>query len=164
MRQASGQAVSPDGQPDDDLKLLALRGLMQSDPERAVPMVEQILSGNSSIKVKENALFVLSQSRSARAHEILGNVAKGGSNPDLQMKAIRYLGAMGGPENRQLLDEPRLVLLQQPAEQGAPSRSATGAGVGRVLVRHGDAAQYGRAQRGAYVGVGVPPPVPARSR
>jgi hypothetical protein len=27
-----GQAVSPDGQPDDDLKLLALRGLMQSDP------------------------------------------------------------------------------------------------------------------------------------
>jgi HEAT repeat protein len=59
-------------------------------------MVEQILSGSSSIKVKENALFVLSQSRSARAHEILGNVAKGGSNPDLQMKAIRYLGAMGG--------------------------------------------------------------------
>ena len=105
MRQASGQAVSPDGQPDDDLKLLALRGLMQSDPERAVPMVEQILSGNSSIKVKENALFVLSQSRSARAHEILGNVAKGGSNPDLQMKAIRYLGAMGGPDNAQILDE-----------------------------------------------------------
>lgn len=105
VRQASGQAVSPDGQPDDDLKLLALRGLMQSDPERAVPMVEQILSGNSSIKVKENALFVLSQSRSARAHEILGNVAKGGSNPDLQMKAIRYLGAMGGPDNAQILDE-----------------------------------------------------------
>ncbi len=78
---------------------------MQSDPERAVPMVEQILSGNSSIKVKENALFVLSQSRSARAHEILGNVAKGGSNPDLQMKAIRYLGAMGGPDNAQILDE-----------------------------------------------------------
>jgi tetratricopeptide (TPR) repeat protein len=104
VMQASGQAVSPDSQTDEDLKLLALRGLMQSDPDRAVPMVEQVLSGNSSIKVKENALFVLSQSRSTRAREILGNVAKGG-NPDLQMRAIRYLGVMNGPGNDQILED-----------------------------------------------------------
>lgn len=105
VRQASGQAVSPDSQTDDDLKLLALRGLMQSDPERGVPMIEQVLSGNSSLKVKENALFVLSQSRSSRAHEILGSVAKGGANPDLQLKAIRYLGTMGGSDNAQILED-----------------------------------------------------------
>jgi hypothetical protein len=105
VRQASGQAVSPDSQTDEDLKLLALRGLMQSDPDRAVPMIEQVLSGNSSLKVKENALFVLSQSRSPRAHEILGNVVKGGANPDLQLRAIRYLGAIGGSDNGQILEE-----------------------------------------------------------
>jgi len=103
--QASGQAVSPDNQPDEDLKLLALRGLMQSDPDRAVPMIEQVLSGNSSIKVKENARFVLSQSRSPRAHEILGNIAKGGANPDLQLRAIRYLGAMNAAGNDQILED-----------------------------------------------------------
>jgi tetratricopeptide (TPR) repeat protein len=104
IRQASGQAVSPDAQNDEELKLLALRGLMQSDPDRAVPMIERLLAGNSSVKLQENALFVLSQSRSARAREIITTVAKSG-NPDLQLRAIRYLGAMGGPENRQILDE-----------------------------------------------------------
>jgi len=105
VMQASGQAVSPDSQTDEDLKLLALRGLMQSDPDRAVPMIEQVLSGASSIKVKENALFVLSQSRTTRAHDILGNIAKGGANPDLQLKAIRYLGVMNSPGNDQILEE-----------------------------------------------------------
>jgi hypothetical protein len=78
---------------------------MQSDPDRAVPMIEQVLSGSSSIKVKENALFVLSQSKSARAREILGNIAKGSGNPDLQMRAIRYLGVMNGPGNDQILED-----------------------------------------------------------
>jgi HEAT repeats/Tetratricopeptide repeat len=104
VRQASGQPVSPETQNDEELKLLALRGLMQNDPDRAVPMIEKLLAGNSSPKLQENALFVLSQSRSARAREIITNIARTG-NPDLQIRAIRYLGAMGGPENRQLLDE-----------------------------------------------------------
>ena len=104
VRQASGQAVSPDTQNDEEIKLLALRGLMQNDPDRVVPMIEKLLAGNSSPKLQENALFVLSQSRSTRAREIITNVARTG-NPDLQIRAIRYLGAMGGPENRLLLDE-----------------------------------------------------------
>jgi tetratricopeptide (TPR) repeat protein len=104
IRQASGQAVSPDAQNDEELKLLALRGLMQSDPDRAVPMIERLLAGNSSVKLQENALFVLSQSRSPRARDIITTVAKSG-NPDVQLRAIRYLGAIGGPENRQILDE-----------------------------------------------------------
>src|SRR5579863_10437682 len=38
MRQASGQKVNPDAEPDEDLKLMALNGLMNSDPDRALPM------------------------------------------------------------------------------------------------------------------------------
>jgi hypothetical protein len=105
MLQGSGQAVSPDSQTDEDLKLLALRGLMQSDPDRAVAMIEQLLAGSSSITVKENALFVLSQSRSARALEILGNAAKRNGNPDLQMRALRYLGVMNQPGTDQILQD-----------------------------------------------------------
>jgi TolA-binding protein len=105
IRQAAGQAVSPDGQNDDELKLLALRGLMRSDPDRAVPMIEQVLAGNSSVNVKENALFVLSQSQAPQAKTIIANAAKSSTNPDLQLRAVRYLGAMGGTDNSQILDD-----------------------------------------------------------
>jgi len=103
VRQASGQTVSPASQDDDELKLMALRGIMQSDPEQAFPIIEKMLSGTNSPKVKDRALFVLSQSRGARARDIIAGVAKGNSNPDLQLRAIRYLGIMNGTENRQLL-------------------------------------------------------------
>jgi HEAT repeat protein len=103
VRRASGQTVTPESQNDEELKLMALRGLMNSDPERAMPIIEQMLAGANSPKVKDRALFVLSQSGSSRARDIIGNVAKGGSNPDLQLRAIHYLGIMGGGDNRQVL-------------------------------------------------------------
>ncbi|MBI4485579.1 MAG: HEAT repeat domain-containing protein [Acidobacteria bacterium] len=103
VKQASGQTVSPASQDDDELKLLALRGLMQSDPEQAFPVIEKMLSSANSPKVKDRALFVVSQSRSPRARDLIVSVAKGNANPDLQLRAIRYLGVMGGNENRQIL-------------------------------------------------------------
>src|SRR5438093_169017 len=102
VRSASGQTVAPD-QNDDELKLLALQAIMRNDPDQAVPIIEKMLSGANSPKVKDRALFVLSQSRSARARDIIAGVAKGNGNPDLQLRAIRYIGQMSGPENRQIL-------------------------------------------------------------
>ena len=103
VRQSSGQPVTPESQNDEELKLMALRALMNSDAERAMPIIEQMLAGPNSPKVKDRALFVLSQSNSSRAREIIANVAKGASNPDLQLRAIKYLGIMGGNDNRQIL-------------------------------------------------------------
>jgi tetratricopeptide (TPR) repeat protein len=103
VRQASGQTVSPAGQEDDELKLMALRGIMDSAPEEAYPIIEKMLAGANSPKVKDRALFVLSQGRGARARDIIANVAKGNANPDLQLRAIRYLGIMNGADNRQVL-------------------------------------------------------------
>lgn len=103
VRQSSGQAVSPASQDDEDLKLMALRGLMNSDPDQALPVIERMLSGTNSPKVKDRALFVLGQSRSPKAREIIAGVAKGNGNPDLQIRAIRYLGMMGNAESRQVL-------------------------------------------------------------
>jgi tetratricopeptide (TPR) repeat protein len=103
VRQASGQTVAPASVDDDELKLMALRGIMQSDPDQAMPIIEKMLGAANSPKVKDRALFVLSQSRSARARDIIVGVAKGNANPDLQLRAIRYLGIMGGPDNRQIL-------------------------------------------------------------
>ena len=105
VRQRAGQPVSPDQQNDDDLKLLAIQGLQQMDPAQGVPLLEKILQGTQSPRLKERALFVLAQSGSPRAQQVLAAVAKGNSNPDLQRKAIQYLGVHGSPENRQVLAE-----------------------------------------------------------
>ena len=103
VRQSAGQPVSPEAAGDEELKLLALQGLQHSDPEQAVPMIEKILQGPQSPRLKERALFVLAQSNSPRARTVLANIAKGGGNPDLQRKAIQYLGVHGGQQNRDLL-------------------------------------------------------------
>jgi hypothetical protein len=103
IRQAFGQSVPTDLQGDEELKLLALRGVMQSDPDKGVPIIEKMLSGSATPRVRDRALFVLSQSRSPRARDIMVNTAKNNANPDLQLRAIRYLGMMGGAEDRELL-------------------------------------------------------------
>ncbi|MEA2568457.1 MAG: hypothetical protein QOI24_458 [Acidobacteriota bacterium] len=103
VRQASGQQVSPEHVADEDVKLMALNGLLGSDPDRALPILEKILVSNNSTKIKERALFVLTQSGSPRAYEIVAKVAKGDMHPDLQTPAVRYLGIMGGEQSRKLL-------------------------------------------------------------
>ena len=95
VKQAAGRPVSPDSASDEELKLMALNGLVNSDPARAVPMIEKLLHSSQSLKVKERALFVLTQSGSSHARQLVVDIAKGGSNPDLQMKAVNYLGVMG---------------------------------------------------------------------
>lgn len=97
--------ANPDNIPDEELKLLALQSLMNSDPERAVPMLEKVIQGNSSTKLKDKALFVLSQSGSEKAQQILMGLAKANNQPDLQRRAIRYMGMNGNSRNRAVLRE-----------------------------------------------------------
>jgi len=70
-----------------------------------VAMLEKMLKSQQSPKLKKRALFVLSQSQSPKARDLLVSVAKGASNPDLQLNAIEYLGMFGGKENQQLLSD-----------------------------------------------------------
>src|SRR5262249_34278527 len=91
VKQASGKPVTPESESDEEIKLLALNGLMQSDPQRALPLIEGLLKSAQSPALKKRAVYVLAQSDSAQAQQILEQVASGGNNPDLQSVAIRYL-------------------------------------------------------------------------
>lgn len=104
VRQSTGHPANPDSE-GDDLKVLALRGIMQNDPAQGVPRVENFLNGPASPKLKSNALFLLGQNGSPQAREVLARIAKGQSNPDLQRKAVQYLGMFGGEQSRQTLAE-----------------------------------------------------------
>ena len=106
VRQSTGNPVHPEGQKDDELRMLALHGIMNSDPDRAIPLLGKVLeSGSASPKERSQALFVLAQSGSPQAREVLGKIARGQSNPDLQSKAIQYLAMFGGSESRKILAE-----------------------------------------------------------
>jgi hypothetical protein len=99
LKQASGQNVAPEAESDEELKLMAINGLMQSDPERAIPLLESQLKGSASPKVKRNTLFVLAQSNSPKAQALIEQIARGGGNPDLQLKAISYMDQRRQPNN-----------------------------------------------------------------
>lgn len=103
IRARAGDPVSPADEPDEDLKLIAINSLMQSDPKQALPILEKLLNSNSSPKLRERALFVLTQSGSPEARKILNDIALGKSNPDLQRAAIRYMGMMGSDDSRREL-------------------------------------------------------------
>jgi hypothetical protein len=103
IRQASGEATVSDRNGDEDLKLMALGGIMNADPDRALPIVEQMLSSTQSDKVRDRALFVLAQSGSPKAREVLVRIARTGPDEDTQTRAIRYLGMFGGQDSRQAL-------------------------------------------------------------
>jgi HEAT repeat protein len=104
VRSQSGQ-VNPANETDEDMKLMALQALANNASEEAVPMLQKMLQGTGSPRLKARALFVLAQSSSPRAREVLVNIAKGNGNPDLQMKAVQYLGIHGGRESRAALAE-----------------------------------------------------------
>src|SRR5947208_4867516 len=103
VKQSSGQPVKPADQSDEELKLMAIQGLMNSDPERAMPLLEKVINGSGSPREKSRALFVLAQSGSTQGREIIGRIAKGQSNPELQREAIKYLGLFGGAQSRQIM-------------------------------------------------------------
>lgn len=123
VRQNTGRPVDPSSQKDDDLKILALQGLMNNDPAKGMQALEQYLNGSASPKEKKKALFLLVQHGSPQSQDMLEKIARGNSNPDLQRDAVQYLGMTGASAGKQLseiynsssdLDVKRAVLRAYP--------------------------------------------------
>jgi HEAT repeat protein len=105
IRGKSGDPVQPQAEQNEDLKLLAINSLMQQDESRALPIIQQILNGNSSEKLKDRALFVLAQDSSSQAQELLGQIARGQQNPALQKKAVQMIAVSGGKQSVAMLGD-----------------------------------------------------------
>jgi HEAT repeat protein len=99
-----GQPVKSDASDDEELKLLAIQGIMKTDPKAATSALENVLSQTNSLRVKKMALYVLALSGDDAAHQVLLKYAKGGGNPDLQASAIGYLASSRGPNKTSSAD------------------------------------------------------------
>lgn len=103
IRHAMGEVVRPDHVSDDDVKIMAISGMLSSEPMRALPILDGMLRANKPVKVKERALFVVAQSDIPEARKILVRIAEDNGNLDLQTHAIKYLGLVGGDGDRKIL-------------------------------------------------------------
>ena len=106
IRQQSGQPVSPGDESDDDLKILALQGLLQSDPDRALPTLEHFVQTEGNPRLKKKALFLLAQAGNSPAgREAIERLARNDKDPETQLAAIRALGVVGGKGGRETLSQ-----------------------------------------------------------
>jgi HEAT repeat protein/TolA-binding protein len=104
VRKSSGKPLTGDAD-SDEIKLLAISSMQNSNPEGAVPLLENVLKATNSLQVKKRALFVLASNDQPAAHQVLVSYAKGSGNPDLQVEAIRYLTARKGKTTSAELEE-----------------------------------------------------------
>jgi len=121
VRQSTGNPAHPENQSDEELRMLALQGIMNGDPQKGISILENILNGSGTPKLKSRALFMAAQSGRPEVREILGKLARGQGNPELQREAVKYLGLFGGPEARKTLAD--------------VYASSTDAGVKREIIR-----------------------------
>jgi HEAT repeat protein len=80
---------------DEDIAEIAVEGLLNAPPERALPLLKKVLQSQHTDKVKKRALFVLSQIDEDAALDAVVDVAKASSDPALREEAIRMLGVSG---------------------------------------------------------------------
>jgi len=80
---------------DEDIAEIAVEGLLNAPPERALPLLKKVLQSQHSEKVKKRALFVLSQLDQDAAFDAVVDVAKTSNDAELRQEAIRMLGVSG---------------------------------------------------------------------
>lgn len=101
----SGRAVRPRESDADDLKLLAIQSLMHDDPAEALPILERYLDESQPAEYRKMALFVLGQSESKEAAELLAQLARGERGRQLQVGGLHFVASMGRPGSSELLLE-----------------------------------------------------------
>ena len=88
----NGSLQAKKGDPELELKLVALDALLNMDAEMAFPILEKIVRGAENPKLRERAIFVLSQSKDPKVVPIMVEMAT--KDPDIKVKgqAIFWLG------------------------------------------------------------------------
>lgn len=90
---------------DEDLRIFALSRLMDSDPERALPLVMDTLRNTDSESVRRDALFVLSMSDEPGSQQVIADFARDSKNAETQVTAIHMLGVAGTESSLKLLED-----------------------------------------------------------
>jgi len=92
-------------QGDDDIRTAALNALMQMDPEKALPILKQVLedrTGSAEFRLK--AVFIVSQTGVDETADILLDVARNDPESEVRAQAVFWLSQVEGPRAVGALD------------------------------------------------------------
>ena len=89
--------VSENTTVDNDLRIQALRSLIQTDAQRVIPILRTIALESPNAGEASRAVFVLASSGRPDAHSTVLEVARLASEP-VSVAAVRELGRFGGPQ------------------------------------------------------------------
>lgn len=107
---AQGKACARGGTPGDDdrddERVAALNALLQMNAEQALPILKQVLARRDacSENLREKALFLVSQKRSAETENILLDVAKNDPSDGVKKRAVFWLGQVNSARASELLE------------------------------------------------------------
>ncbi len=111
-----GSGSLPEGcsREDDEIRSAALNALLQSDTDRALPVLRQVLARRDpcSGPLRRTAVFLVSQKATPETEAVLLGVARG--DPDIQVRksAVFHLSQVGTDRALSILDE----ILRTPAD------------------------------------------------
>ena len=90
---------------DEELRMFALVQLMERDPQRALPLVMDMIQSTDSKSVSSDMLFMLGMSEDPQAQQMIARIARDSENPRLQVDAVHMLGVASNQPSMALLEE-----------------------------------------------------------
>ena len=124
---------SEDSDDDDSERAAALNALMQMNAEQAMPILKQVMAKRDacSISLRQKALFIVSQHRSAEAVDILLDAVRNDPSREVRRKGIFWLGQVNDERaadalanilsssgDEDLREEAVFAIMQQKSERG----------------------------------------------
>jgi HEAT repeat protein len=98
-REAAGDAGKPEKDPREQDALMALDALLAGGNQKAVPLLQRVLAGDHTDRVKGRAMFVLSQIDPDAAATAVDAILRGNGSSRLKGEAIRMVAAGGSPKS-----------------------------------------------------------------
>ena len=103
------QASRPGGscpREDDDLRIAALNALQQMNADQALPILREVLDKRDacSVGLRRKAVFLVAQTNSSRAGDILLDVIRTDPDGDVRREAVFWLSQVPGERTVSILD------------------------------------------------------------
>lgn len=91
---------------DDDMRLTALAGIMQLDPDQVLPVVQKLLERKDecSIKLRKRAVYMIAQTKEEERADLLLRVASTDPSPEVRREAIQWLSSVNTERAAKALD------------------------------------------------------------
>ena len=91
---------------DDDMRLTALAGIMQLDPDQVLPVLQKLLERKDecSIRLRKRAAYMVAQTKEEERADILLRVASTDPSPEVRREAVQWLSSVNTERAAKALD------------------------------------------------------------